>query len=121
MLPDCPGRATIGRQSRRMFLAGTVFQHQRLATVPTMTTAKIDPQLQQALQAEYSSDFLLLVRVDQIDDGRERVLRTRGVAIRRRLTMLPTYAVTCSGAIGLELLDLPWVQHIEEDRPVYAL
>lgn len=90
-------------------------------TVPNMTTAKIDPQLKQALQTEYSSEFSLLVRVDQIDDGREQALRTHGVAIRRRLTLLPTYAVTCSGAIGLGLLHLPWVQHIEEDRPVYAL
>lgn len=90
-------------------------------TVLDMTTAKIDPQLKQALQAGRNSDFSLLVRVDQIDDGREQVLRTRGVAIRRRLTLLPTYAVTCSGAAGLGLLHLSWVQHIEEDHPVYVL
>lgn len=104
-----------------MTLPGAVFKYQRLPAIYTMTTAKIDPQLKQALQVERSSTFLLLVRVDQIDNGREKTLQARGVAIRRRLTLLPTYAVTCSGAVGLGLLELPWVQRIEEDRPVYAL
>lgn len=86
-----------------------------------MTPTKIDPQLKQALQVQRSSEFQLLVRVDQIEEGREQALRARGATIRRRLTLLPTYAVTCSGAVGLGLLDLPWIQRVEEDRPVYAL
>lgn len=86
-----------------------------------MTTATIDPQLQQALQTQHNAMFSLLLRVDRIGDDREQALHTRGVAIRRRLTLVPTFAVTCTGAAGASLLDLPWIQRIEEDRPVYAL
>jgi hypothetical protein len=85
-----------------------------------MNSAKINPQLKQALQVQRSSDFPLLLRVDQIDDSREQALCARGVTIRRRLTLLPTYAVTCSGAAGLSLLEVPWIRRVEEDQPVYA-
>jgi hypothetical protein len=72
------------------------------------------------LQVQRISDFPLLLRVDQIDDSREQALCARGVTIRRRLTLLPTYAVTCSGAAGLSLLEVPWIRRVEEDQPVYA-
>jgi hypothetical protein len=87
----------------------------------TMTTATIDPQLKQALQTRRSDEFHLLVRVDQVDAGREQALSARGVIVRRSMTLTPTFAVACSGAAGLSLLELPWVHRIEEDRPVYAL
>lgn len=86
-----------------------------------MSNAKIDPDLRQTLQMHGSSEFALLLRVDKVDDSRERDLLARSVVIRRRLMLVPTYAVTCSGATGLELLEQPWVRHVEEDRPVYAL
>jgi hypothetical protein len=86
-----------------------------------MATATIDPHLQQALQARRNDEFHLLLRVDQIDADKEQALVARGVIVRRSLTLTPTFAVTCTGATGLNLLDLPWVRRIEEDRPVYAL
>lgn len=86
-----------------------------------MTQAKIDPQLKQTLQAQPDAEFLLLLRVDQIDANHQQVLIARGVTIRRSLTLAPTFAVTCSGGVGLSLLDLPWIRSVEEDRPVYAL
>lgn len=86
-----------------------------------MTTAKIDPQLKQTLQAQPDAEFLLLLRVDQIDASRQQALAARGVTIRRSLTLTPSFAVTCSGAAGLSLLDLPWIRSVEEDRPVVAL
>ncbi len=86
-----------------------------------MTQAKIDPQLKQTLQAQPGAEFLLLLRVDQIDVSHKQALVARGVTIRRSLTLAPTFAVTCSGAAGLSLLDLPWILSVEEDRPVYAL
>ncbi len=86
-----------------------------------MTTAKIDPDLKQALQAQPGSAFSLLLQVDRVAGDRERALQARSILIRRRLTLTPTYAVTCSGAAGLSLLDLPWIRSIEEDRPVFAL
>ncbi|HSN77374.1 MAG TPA: hypothetical protein VL334_20075 [Anaerolineae bacterium] len=86
-----------------------------------MTTAKIDPQLKQAMQAQPDAEFLLLLRVDQIDASCEQALAARGVSIRRSLTLVPTFAVTCTGSVGLSLLDLPWIHRVEEDRPVYVL
>lgn len=86
-----------------------------------MSAAKIDPQLKQTLQIQRDGQFMLLLRVDQIDASREQALRARGVTIRRSLTLVPTFAVTCTGAVALSLLDLPWVGRVEEDRPVYAL
>ena len=86
-----------------------------------MTTAKIDAQLRQAMHAQPDAEFLLLLRVDQIDVSRKQALVAHGVTIRRSLTLVPTFAVTCSGAAGLSLLDLPWIRRVEEDRPVYAL
>jgi hypothetical protein len=88
---------------------------------PAMTTAKIDPQLKQSMQAQPDAEFLLLLRVDQIDASRQQALVARSVTIRRSLTLAPTFAVTCSGRAGLSLLNLPWIRHVEEDRPVYAL
>lgn len=86
-----------------------------------MTTTKIDPQLRQAMQAQPAAEFWLLLRVDRLDAGHSQILAARGVVVRRSLSLTPTLAVTCTGRAGLELLDLPWISHVEEDRPVYAL
>ncbi len=86
-----------------------------------MTTATIDPQLKQALQTRRNDEFHLLLLVDQIDAARERALAAAGVVVRRSMTLTPTFAITCTGAAGLSLLDLPWIRRVEEDRPVYAL
>lgn len=86
-----------------------------------MTTTTIDPQLKQAMQARRDDAFHLLLRVDQVDVRCEQALEEHGATVRHRMTLTPTYAVTCSGASGLRLLKLPWVRRVEEDRPVYAL
>ncbi len=86
-----------------------------------MSTAKVDPQLKQSMQAQPNAEFLLLLRVDQIDASRQQALAAHGVSIRRSMTLIPTFAVTCTGSAGLSLLTLPWVHRVEEDRPVYAL
>lgn len=86
-----------------------------------MTIATIDPQLKQALQTRRHDEFHLLLLVDQVDTAREQALAAAGVVVRRSMTLTPTFAVTCTGAAGLGLLDLPWIRRVEEDRPVYAL
>ncbi len=86
-----------------------------------MNTATIDPQLKHALQSRRSDEFHLLLLVDQVDAGKEQALAARGVLVRRSMTLTPTFAVTCTGAAGLSLLEVPWIRRVEEDRPVYAL
>lgn len=86
-----------------------------------MSTTIIDPRLEQAMQARRRDEFHLLVRVDAISAARQQTLTACGLTIRRSLSLVPTYAVTGSGAAGLSLLGMPGIQRIEEDGPVYAL
>lgn len=86
-----------------------------------MATAKIDPNLAGAIHDQPGQSFDLLVRVDRADDQRQAQVETTGATVRRRLTLVPTFAVTCTGAVALRLAEQPWVQRVEHDGPVYAL
>lgn len=86
-----------------------------------MTASKIDATLAAALRSQPHHSFDLLVRVDRADDPRQAQIEAAGATVRRRLTMVPTFAVTCTGASALELADQSWVQRVEDDGPVYAL
>ena len=85
-----------------------------------MTSTRIDPQLASRLETDASHEFDLLIRVSRVDETVEHDFVVLGITIRRRLTLIPTYAVTCPGPTALELLNYPWVICIEEDRIVYA-
>lgn len=86
-----------------------------------MTTVKIDPTLAAALRDQPLRSFDLLLRVDRADDQRQREVEASGATVRRRLTLTPIFAVSCTGAVAVRLADQPWVQRVEDDGPVYAL
>ena len=86
-----------------------------------MPADKVSRELLSALQASPTAEFLLLVRTTQADDEAERTLHQLGMTIRQRLTLVPTFAVTASGAAAIELLNQPWVVRVEEDRPVHTM
>ena len=86
-----------------------------------VTSTQIGPGLEHVLAADPDAQFYLLIRVAQADDQTEQALRECGATIRHRLTLIPTFAVTCTGAIALSLLQCSWVQHIEDDRPVHTM
>lgn len=86
-----------------------------------MTAQRIDPKLEAAFKAGPQAEFQLLVRVSQADDTAERTLESLGLTVRRRLQLVPTLAVTGTGAGALALLAYPWVIQIEEDRPVHIM
>ena len=86
-----------------------------------VTSTQIGPGLKHVLAADPDAQFYLLIRVAQADDETEQALLEYGVKIRHQLTLIPTFAVTCTGATALNLLQCPWVQHIEDDRPVHTL
>lgn len=88
-----------------------------MSVLPT----QIDPGLEQALAGNPHAQFYLIVRVQHADDRTEDALRSRGATIRHRLTLLPTFAITCTGATALELLTCSFVLRIEDDRPVTTL
>ncbi len=85
-----------------------------------MTTLKIEPALAATLRGQPQHSFDLLVRVDRADDQRQAEVEALGATVRRRLTLLPTFAVTCTGATALQVAEQPWVQRVEDDGPVVA-
>lgn len=89
-----------------------------MATPPP---TRISPDLAHALEANPDLLFSLLIRVTQVDDSTEQSLLACGVEIRRRVTLIPTFAVMCKGGVALALLDFSWVQHIEADYPVHTM
>lgn len=86
-----------------------------------MTPSKIDSTLAATLRSQPHQSFDLLVRVDRADDSRQVQIEAAGATVRRRLTLVPTFAVTCTGAAALQLAEQSWVQRVEDDGPVYAL
>lgn len=86
-----------------------------------MTSSKIDADLVIAIRSQPHEAFNLLVRVDRADDQRQVQIEAAGASVRRRLTLVPTFAVTCTGATALELADQSWVQRVEDDGPVYVV
>lgn len=85
-----------------------------------MTTQRIEPALAATLHGQPQQSFDLLVRVDRADDQRQAEVEALGATVRRRLTLLPTFAVTCTGATALQVAEQPWVQRVEDDGPVVA-
>lgn len=86
-----------------------------------MTPNEISPGLEHVLAANPDAQFYLLIRVTRADDLTEQALRDYGATIRHRLTLVPTFAVTCTGAAALSLMQCSWVLHIEDDRPVHTM
>ena len=86
-----------------------------------MTPNEISPGLEHVLAANPDSQFYLLIHVTQADDLTEQALLEYGATIRHRLTLVPTFAVTCTGAAALSLMRCSWVEHIEDDRPVHTM
>ncbi len=85
------------------------------------TSSEMSPGLEHILAANPEAQFYLLIRVTEADDPTEQALRDYGVTIRHRLTLVPTFAVTCTGAAALSLMQCSWVEHIEDDRPVHTM
>lgn len=86
-----------------------------------MATSKFDASLDSAVHSQPGQSFDLLVRVDRADDQRQTQVEATGATVRRQLSLVPTFAITCTGAVALRLAEQPWVQRIELDGPVYAL
>jgi len=83
-------------------------------------SSKIDSRLKNTLRRYRKNDFDLLLRVDEVDEENEEDLAARGISIRHRLILTPTYAITCTGQEGLGLLDVPWICRIDEDQRVFT-
>lgn len=85
-----------------------------------MQTAKIEPALAAKLATRTSASFDLIVRVAQADDAAAAALASMGFAVRDRMQLLPSFAVSGPGAAVAALVEQPWVLAVEEDRPVHT-
>jgi hypothetical protein len=86
-----------------------------------MRVLTIDPVLRESLGNQPRELVNLIVRVSGDLEQRAVLLSQRGVQIRHQLRLTKALAVRCSGEAALKLLSLPWVERIEEDRPVRAM
>jgi hypothetical protein len=81
----------------------------------------IDPVLKESLGTRPREWANLIVRVSGDIEQRAVLLSQRGVQIKHQLRLTKALAIRCSGEAALQLLNLPWVERIEEDRPVRAM
>jgi hypothetical protein len=62
----------------------------------------------------------LIVRVKGDLDERSATLVGRGAEVRYRFRLTGSLALRCTGRVALALLEEPWVERVEPDRPVKA-
>ena len=86
-----------------------------------MTSPIIDPRLLRALKTQPNAERDLLIQVQQADEQTGQALEAMGLTLRRRLTLLPTFAVSGPASVCLRLLECTWVQSIQEDQPVHTM
>ena len=73
------------------------------------------------LKADPEAEVNLIVRLKgEMGDGLRR-LSTMGLRVRHRFRLTKTVAVTGRAADCLALSDEPWVESIEEDKPVTTM
>lgn len=79
---------------------------------------KLTPAIRRQIQADPSSPADLILRVDQATDEVQAHIEAAGFTVRRRLTLVPTFAVT--GPVGAvqDLVQDAWLISVELDRPV---
>lgn len=88
-----------------------------------MPPFKLDPALLAMLNAPAptSTPVDAIVRVARADDETEAALVARGLTVRLRTQLIPSFAVTGPVTALAALADEPWVAAVELDRPVAAL
>lgn len=81
----------------------------------------IDPDLKESLSSRPRERFSLIVRVSGDIEQRAVLLSQREVQIKHQLRLTRALAIHCTGEVALQLLNVPWIERIEEDRPVRAM
>jgi hypothetical protein len=81
----------------------------------------VETDLIEKLKADPDAEVHLIVRL-KVDTGDSlRRLSTMGLRVRHRFRLTRTVAVTGRAADGLALSTEPWVESIEEDKPVTTM
>jgi hypothetical protein len=83
--------------------------------------AKIDPELEQQLNANPNESVDLIVRTQGDATPHLNWLAAAGLQIKQQFKLTPGVAVSCSGHNALKLLTQDWVLSVELDAPVTTM
>ena len=81
---------------------------------------KVPESLRRLIESAPQQPLDLIVRVRSADDETQTCLESAGLIVRRRLTLVPQFVVTCPGWAILPLLDEEWLISVEADGPVHT-
>ena len=82
--------------------------------------AKLSTDLQRLLRTDATATDHLLLRVTAVSHQAETAILAAGFQIHRKLTLVPTFAVSGPAGAVLDLVDQPWLISADLDRPVHA-
>ncbi|RME51848.1 MAG: hypothetical protein D6790_19345 [Caldilineae bacterium] len=81
---------------------------------------KCPPPLRQQIEEAPDNSFDLILRVSEVDDAVQAEIERAGFQVRRRLTLVPQFAVSGPGQALFNLLEYPWLLSVEEDGSVHT-
>ena len=81
---------------------------------------KCPPPLRRQIEEAPQDSFDLILRVSQADDTVQEEIERAGFQVRRRLTLIPQFAVSGPGEALFNLLEYPWLLSVEEDGSVHT-
>lgn len=64
--------------------------------------------------------YRLILRVSTDLAEAEALLKSKGIEVRRRLALIQSLSIVCTGAQAIELVQEPWVITYELDKEVSA-
>lgn len=82
---------------------------------------KCPVRLRLQIEASPHASYDLILRVSKVGADQQRQIEEAGFAVRRRIRLVPSYAVTGSGEGLFDLLSCPWLIAVEADQPVHVL
>lgn len=87
----------------------------------TTWSEKCPDKLRRQIEAAPHASYDLILRVSEVGDDQQKQIEEAGFAVRRRLRIIPSYAVTGSGDALYDLLGCSWLIAVEADQPVHVL
>ena len=82
--------------------------------------AKVTAELLEKLQARGDAQVHLIVRTTGDSSQYVALLAERGIEVRQRFRLTRRLAIQGPAAMCLSLVDEPWIEVLEEDRPVHT-
>ncbi|MDY7040224.1 MAG: hypothetical protein SVX38_05110 [Chloroflexota bacterium] len=82
--------------------------------------AKVTAELLEKLRSEGLGQKQLIIRTTGDPSQYTAILEERGIEVRRRFRLTRRLVIRGPAAACLSLVNEPWVEALEEDRPVHT-